>query len=482
MKLIATLQFELRRRVPSIFLMIAFCTSAFGVELNGAPPADPFGDVPPAPADAVPSAAWREKIPKKKHPLEVKSLDLSSTDFDDLWDLSGYSNLTALHLRKTKLTSLDGIGQFKHLQDLVVDETAIREIGPLRACRELRTLSLQNCPVKDLSAISSLRLNFLCIDNTKVEVLATMDSLTGISLKNTGVADLTPVSKSMSLRLFVASGSSVADLSPLSNCASIDYMDLRSTLVSDLSPTANFRELRNLIVAHTPVGSLDPLKKLTKLYHVDISETKVVDLKPLEGLHLLQMLVLDDTGVSDLTPLRNCKRLSSLYCSQTAVSDISVLANFPGMSFFRFRRARLKPPPTISLKSLSFCKSLTVLDLSNVVVDNLEPLARCERLQGLHLQDVPVNNLSPLSKLQHLETLHIQNAAVTDLTPLESCHKLSHLHIDKIPVSDLTTLLRMKKLRYVVIADIPIEEPLFNELRSQIGEVFLEGAFQKWRR
>ncbi|MCH7493256.1 leucine-rich repeat domain-containing protein, partial [bacterium] len=134
--------------------------------------------------------------------------------------------------------------------------------------------------------------------------LAKLTNLRVLSLQDTQVSDLNPLTKLMSLEELWLNGSKqVSDLTPLAKLTSIELLALDDTRVNDLTPLAKLTSLQELRLNSTPVDDLTPLVKLTNLSVLYLNDTPIHDLTPLAKLTSLQQLWLGGTQVSDVTPL-----------------------------------------------------------------------------------------------------------------------------------------------------------------------------------
>lgn len=77
------------------------------------------------------------------------------------------------------------------------------------------------------------------------------------------------------------------------------------------------------------------------------------------------------------------------------------------------------------ISALSWCHSLTGLDLDGTLVSNLFPIATLYRLTTLRLRKTPVWDLRPLERLVDIDRLDLTDTQVLDLEPLLYLQKLA---------------------------------------------------------
>ena len=87
---------------------------------------------------------------------DLQALTLEDAPLHSLEALSP-CGIETLTIRGGTLSSLEGIGNLPHLQELRVEGCPLRELGDLGRCLELRTLSLLGGNLHDISALRPLR-------------------------------------------------------------------------------------------------------------------------------------------------------------------------------------------------------------------------------------------------------------------------------------------------------------------------------------
>jgi hypothetical protein len=189
------------------------------------------------------------------------------------------------------------------VREFVLNTTMVRDLRPLRAFAQLRSLSLRDVPVSDLSPLRGLPLESLDCYHTRV-------------------TDLAPL-RGMKLRWLVVSNTGVSDLSPLAEMP-LEHLECAKSWVDDLTPLAGMK-LKGLQCSDSKVVDLGPLKNMP-LSELRAAGLRITDLEPLRGMSLT-VLFLDRTDVSDLTPLKGMK-LTYLTLERSKVVDLSPLEGF----------------------------------------------------------------------------------------------------------------------------------------------------------
>ena len=122
----------------------------------------------------------------------------------------------------------------------------------------------------------------------------------------------------------------------LTNLFNLDTLNLRETPVADISPLAALTNLQILSLSETPVADLLPLAALTNLQGLGLSRTPVTDVSPLASLTKLQILHIIATPVADVSPLSTLTNLQELNLGGTPVADVSPLAALTNLHSSQF--------------------------------------------------------------------------------------------------------------------------------------------------
>ena len=263
------------------------------------------------------------KIPPRIASSTVKELDISLQQITDISPVRAFSGLEWLSLQNCPVSDLTALQELP-LKGLNIAGTRVADLTALQRM-PLTNLNFCFAPVIDLSPISKLPLTELHFSNTFIQDLA---PLRGMSLKHLGatftmISNLRPL-EGMPLKMILMSGTQVADLSPLRGM-SLDTVHCSYTLVSDLSPLQGM-PLTSFECGTTRVADLTPLNGLPLLY-MDIGMTPVSDLSPLKGMPL-RRLSIGETDVRNLMPLAGAP-IEDFDCAGTLVTDLTPLQQMP---------------------------------------------------------------------------------------------------------------------------------------------------------
>lgn len=185
------------------------------------------------------------------------------------------AKLKRLNLMATRITneSLKDIRQLPHLEELVIDSTAVDDDG-LALLLESRFI---------ISNLRDLKLGGTSVGNLGLAKLVTLGNLEVLSVLETLVTDegLDHVAKLRNLRRLFLDGDPItgAGLAKLSGLVRLEYLWLSRTKIvdKDLSLLASFDHLIDLHLSGTTLtdAGLEHLKRLGRLQTVNLRQTRV---------------------------------------------------------------------------------------------------------------------------------------------------------------------------------------------------------------
>jgi Leucine-rich repeat (LRR) protein len=153
-----------------------------------------------------------------------------------------------------------------------------------------------------------------------------------LNFENTGVTDLSPVSRLPRLRDLLIRENRI-DLVSLAPAERLEELYIDRCGVSSLIGLERCRALREIHAEDNHVDDLRPLAELTELRVLDFEGNRVSDLTVLAGMTKLHTLELGLTRVTDLAPLAKCKalRVLEVWCTPT-LANAHVLAELPELT------------------------------------------------------------------------------------------------------------------------------------------------------
>ncbi|MCB0196253.1 MAG: NACHT domain-containing protein [Anaerolineae bacterium] len=178
-------------------------------------------------------------------------------------ELAKLSNLKALSLHGDNVNDLSHIAHLHQLKKLDVSQTEIDNLQAIAPLVNLTELNLSGCPVSDMTPLTHLsRLCKLDISNTKTQDISFLEKITQIQSLN-------------------IAGLSIKDLFPLDCLQKLTELIIDHTEVDDVSFITSFLELSHLGITGLRVSKLDPLLQLPNLSSLEISLSQLNLLEPI---------------------------------------------------------------------------------------------------------------------------------------------------------------------------------------------------------
>lgn len=169
---------------------------------------------------------------------ELKSL-LNKND-DESLTKEDLESLTDVPLAGKGIKSLQGLEYAVNVKTLDLSNNQIEDIKPLGKLTKLTDLSLSRNQLNDLSALAGLvNLNTLSISSnqiTDLKPLAGLVNLWRLDAANNNIKDLAALSKLTNLLSLDLSSNQIYDLEPLRNLQRLSYLYLKNNRIWDLEP------------------------------------------------------------------------------------------------------------------------------------------------------------------------------------------------------------------------------------------------------
>lgn len=382
---------------------------------------------------------------------------LSITDSVGLNQIKDMTALNELDLGGNEyIQTIEPLAQLTNLKLLNLSGTNVEDLAPIRNLTELVELDLSRTKIVDLTPLRYAdKLSRLNISNTlvrSIDVLEKMTALQNLEMTNTDVFNFTP----------------------LTFLTGLVSLNLKHTQIADLAPIRELSGLMELNIAQTNVKDLAPAGGLTNLASLNIDSTLVRDINALRTVNNLEVLSANYTFIEDLSPLKDLPKLQRVYCDHTPVkkpvADAFMAANPEVLVIFDSKDLRAWWD-TLSPAWQRVLSSAAAISLA----PGKEELARLPNIDSVNFSnDRSITNLEPLRRLHKLRVIVASNTSVTDLSPLVDHREITRLDLSDTEVTDLSPVAKFSRLQ-VLAADrsrIGSIEPLFG-LR-QLREVYVD--------
>lgn len=198
----------------------------------------------------------------------VLFLDLSKQNIKKIPDdLKKMINLKALDLSENPDIDLNGIGEFKNLQVLFINNCKLSKISD---------------EIEHLTGLFYLNINnnSISIINERIEQL---NKIVRLELSN----------------------NKIIDISVLNNLINLIDLRLMENQIFDISPIENLNSLIKLDLSYNQISDISFLKNLNKIKYLYLSANRIYDISILKDLKNLDELYLDSNSISDISPIKD---------------------------------------------------------------------------------------------------------------------------------------------------------------------------------
>lgn len=271
-------------------------------------------------------------------------LDLSSNTITKFIMKGSFTSLDTLNLRHNGIEEINFQMMPSQVRLLYLDHNLLQSIDKIGALSFVKEVFIGNNPIRDISPVNTIDpeasfylnvdglkgVNYLSIENPKIRLLAlsgatlrtlndvpSLPNLSGLYLTNSPIKSISGILKKFpKLRSLSVRNTLVDDISPLSDTRAILFLDLSDTLVHDFSPLEKIGSIYRLSVAGLGLGSFKSLSGLKGVEFLDASSNSIVDLSQVPP-NLLRLQRLDVSfnriaNISGLGRLRGLRRESRL--------------------------------------------------------------------------------------------------------------------------------------------------------------------------
>ena len=265
------------------------------------------------------------------------------------------------------------------------------------------------------------------LDFNKVHVL---------SLFNSGITDITPLSRLVNLKKLNVGQSPLKNLSPLA-----ELVHLEELAIGNYGTPDRFKVPLNL----------EPLKGLVKLKRLEIVGSHVRDLSPVGNLPDITYLALAYSRVDDYQPLLTLKHLKGLQLegNGTAKANLKIVAKLPELTFLKLQACR---------------------------IDDLSPLQPLTKLEHIHLDSNQITNLTPLEDMAALRILDLYNNKVTDARPLIRLIGMEIVRLGRNPITNFAPLNNLGKLKILEVDRQKLNEPSLMGIKRFNPKLLIRGV------
>ncbi len=204
----------------------------------------------------------------------LEKLDFSGTPVSDISPLASIPSLRVLSGTSTSVTSIDALAGLEKLESVNFDGCSLSNPTSTFTSLRLTSLSLANAGITSMDAFT----NCTILKELDLEGNAQLDSmdwldpqnyatLTALNLAHTalGSDDLAWVTRCKGLTHLVLDGLALTDFGFCSNLGNLTHLSAVNCGIADISPLADSHSLKVVLLAHNSIGSIGALANLTDI-------------------------------------------------------------------------------------------------------------------------------------------------------------------------------------------------------------------------
>jgi len=398
------------------------------------------------------------------------------------------------------LSAYDSVGVDQLYRFVSVDTldlsgtTAIADLKPIEAMRQLRYIDLSNTEITALGPISNVTfLEYLDVSNTPtsdIQFIKYADKLKNLNISSTKIADIGLLTNLKSLQSLEAAETTIMSFAVLNEFDSLQRLVLPNSGFNNGENIQKLKNLKELDLSQNYLINFSAFSDLSSLRYLNLSETNINDLTPFIGFDELEVVDLTKTQISDIAPLSGKKSLRKVLVDETGLSVIAAdnfirgnrsvllihhvkdLNSWWAKLSPNWKSALKKENPVItsdspSIEILTQTIGLTELDLSNSGIEDLIPITRFVKLEKVDFSGNPVRDLIPLSEVRTLVEFVGKNTEVNSIAPIVENANLLRIDLEGSPIESIMDVLALGNLTYINVNNSKI----FNE---EIPEILIQ--------
>lgn len=296
------------------------------------------------------------------------------------------------------VTFYDDISLMPYLQKLTFQPEDLGGLGFLSSLAKLEELDLTGCrfPAEELAYLASL------------------PSLTTLTLSDCGLSTISDLANAPTLRKLDLSNNTIRNLEVLAPMTTLREINLQHNAVTGLSDLSSLINLEKLDISFNAVTDLSPLSSCAKLTWLDAGNNQLSNVFGIDELPLLSFLSVEYNSLTNVSTLAYVTTLTNLSIASNDITDISALKTLTGLEIFDFSSNQITALPewpdgcalqTIdgsynaltSIDGLKNMESLTHVYMDYNLITNIDALADCFCLVQVNVFG---NTISDVSKLR----------------------------------------------------------------------------------
>ncbi len=364
----------------------------------------------------------------------------------DVDEITGIASLTGLEyciniieirISNGTIIDLTPLSNLSSLEQITLDNHQILDINPLKNLFNLEWLSLIGnqvsvlSPLEGLQRLSTLYLDSNQLDDTNIQILASLTDLEILGLEHNLITNLSPLSNLSKLMALYLSSNNITDIKSLGALTNLMILHLAENNISNADILANMTELTELNLNDNLIENIEFIKNNKILVNLYLAGNNINALKSEDGasyfsdIEALEVLNLSENQIIDIDPLNELKELNGLYLNHNTIISIMALNEMNNLY-----NLELSNNSITDINSLTELNNLQELHLSNNQIADISVFSTSmENLAYLDLSSNQITDLAPLGERGWFDTLILCNNPATDFRPLSSIAELGSLYL-----------------------------------------------------
>ncbi|MEG1524968.1 MAG: hypothetical protein RRZ24_09840 [Clostridia bacterium] len=255
--------------------------------------------------------------------------------------------------------------------------------------------------------------------------------------------------------------------------SNLESLTLRNTAVIDLTPLTKISGLNTLTLENNHEMDLSTLPKMDGLTVLTLKNNDLMDAAVLQSVKNLQSLSIDQTLLPDQSALDGLTKLTELSLRWDRLKQnakLDAIGTLPALRKLTLAGGAEKKPRDYAF--LSSLKNLEELSVTCNSVDELQTLPKLPCMKRLELAG-NLDGVLPLEKQTQLTALTLNTAHVRSVKPLTKLRGLTELTLLNCSAADLDVLADMPWLKVLAVTGKGILKPLA-KLSEQLPNTRIE--------
>jgi Leucine-rich repeat (LRR) protein len=239
--------------------------------------------------------------------VNLKSLNLTFNNINDISPLSQLKNLTSLRISANRISDLTPLSGLTKLTISELNSNLIKDISPLRNLIRLKRVELDENQISDLSPIANL---------TNLELFYA---------RYNQIAAVPDLNKLTNLRVLYLSGNQIQDINNICDASSLMYLNLSDNRIKNISNLHKLTGLAGLSLANNAVTDISSLQMIDNLSWLELGGNQIEDFsavyKYYKRLRSKDFLIGDFNRDNEISIL-DLAALSKVYGAQKGKSNL----------------------------------------------------------------------------------------------------------------------------------------------------------------